>query len=185
MQDWQRDVVGTRVAFWTLLTVAALVAADLLLDDQAGADAAHLLLEGLLMAVSLAGAVWLWTTLRSARREVVSLERDVARARAEAERWREEAGDALRGLGVSIGHQFDRWELTPAERGVALLLLKGLSHREAAAVRKVSERTVRQQAREVYRKAGLAGRSELAAFFLEDLLVPPSDPSPGQAPDGG
>jgi hypothetical protein len=31
---------------------------------------------------------------------------------------------------------------------------------------------VRQHAVAVYRKSGLAGRAELAAFFLEDLLLP-------------
>jgi hypothetical protein len=31
---------------------------------------------------------------------------------------------------------------------------------------------VRQQAIAVYRKSGLAGRAELSAFFLEDLLLP-------------
>jgi DNA-binding NarL/FixJ family response regulator len=36
----------------------------------------------------------------------------------------------------------------------------------------VSETTVRQQARAIYRKAGLSGRHDLAAFFLEDLLGP-------------
>ena len=39
-------------------------------------------------------------------------------------------------------------------------------------MRGAGERTVRQQALAVYAKAGLAGRAELAAFFLEDLLVP-------------
>ncbi len=43
---------------------------------------------------------------------------------------------------------------------------------EVAALRGVGEATVRQQARAIYRKAGLAGRNELAAFFLEDLLGP-------------
>ncbi|UCC25995.1 MAG: helix-turn-helix transcriptional regulator [Gemmatimonadales bacterium] len=172
MQEYQRDSGGVRLAIWFLCGVAVLVATDLVLDDRAGADPAHLLLEGLLMAVSLGGALWLWLTLRRARMEVDTLEHDVAFARAEALRWRDEARDALRGLGVSIGKQFQRWDLTPAERAVALLLLKGLSHKEVARVRRVSERTVRQQAREVYRKAGLGGRSELSAFFLEDLLVP-------------
>jgi len=37
-----------------------------------------------------------------------------------------------------------------------------------------SERTVRQHAVAVYRKSGLAGRAELSAFFLEDLLLPRS-----------
>ena len=64
---------------------------------------------------------------------------------------------------------------------VALLLLKGLSHKEIAEVRGVAETTVRQQARALYKKAGLGGRNDLAAFFLEDLLGPqPGVPtSPG------
>jgi DNA-binding NarL/FixJ family response regulator len=55
---------------------------------------------------------------------------------------------------------------------VALLLLKGLSLKEIAAVRATSERTIRAQARSVYSKAGLTGRASLSAFFLEDLLAP-------------
>jgi DNA-binding NarL/FixJ family response regulator len=63
--------------------------------------------------------------------------------------------------------------LTEAEREVALLLLKGLSNKEIAAVRAASERTVsREQAQSIYSKAGLTGRATLSAFFLEDLLAP-------------
>ena len=51
-------------------------------------------------------------------------------------------------------------------------MLKGLSHREVAEVRATSEATVRQQALVVYRKSGLRNRSDLSAFFLEDLLLP-------------
>ncbi|MGH8566704.1 MAG: hypothetical protein ACREXU_01485 [Gammaproteobacteria bacterium] len=32
--------------------------------------------------------------------------------------------------------------------------------------------TVREQARSIYSKAGLTGRTALSAFFLEDLLAP-------------
>ena len=52
------------------------------------------------------------------------------------------------------------------------MLLKGFSHKEIATLRQASERTIREQARAVYRKAGLSGRASLAAFFLEDLLLP-------------
>jgi DNA-binding CsgD family transcriptional regulator len=69
--------------------------------------------------------------------------------------------------------------LSPAEKEVALLLLKGLSHKELAKVRSITEATARQQARAIYKKAGLSGRSDLAAFFLEDLLVPGSEPASG------
>jgi DNA-binding CsgD family transcriptional regulator len=177
-RPYPSDDRGVTAAIAVLSVVALLVASDLLLDDKAGAEPVHLVVEALLMVVSLSGALWLWWDRRSARSQVETLARDVDAARAEAARWRAETADLLEGLSVSIARQFRRWGLTEAESAVALLLLKGLSHREAAAVRKVSERTVRQQAREVYRKADLAGRSELSAFFLEDLLVPPESGLP-------
>lgn len=41
-----------------------------------------------------------------------------------------------------------------------------------AQLRNTAEKTVRSQSVAIYSKSGLAGRSELAAFFLEDLLGP-------------
>ena len=43
-------------------------------------------------------------------------------------------------------------------------------------MRAVSERTIREQSRSVYAKAGLTGRAALSAFFLEDLLAPIETP---------
>lgn len=104
--------------------------------------------------------------------EASRLQGDLARAEGEALRYQAEARDALAGLGEAIDRQFERWGLSPAEREVGLLMLKGLSHKEVAGVRQTSEITIRQQALAVYRKSGLKGRSELSAFFLEDLLLP-------------
>ncbi|MBX2836207.1 MAG: LuxR C-terminal-related transcriptional regulator [Gammaproteobacteria bacterium] len=70
--------------------------------------------------------------------------------------------------------QFDAWALTPSEQEVVLALLKGLSFREVAQLRDTQEKTVRQQATSVYKKAGVAGRHELAAWFFEDMLEPPA-----------
>jgi DNA-binding CsgD family transcriptional regulator len=82
----------------------------------------------------------------------------------------------LAGLGRAIDRQLVRWGLSPAETAIALLLLKGLSLKQIAAMRDVSEATVRQQARGIYRKAGVEGRHDLAAFFLEGLLLPSAEP---------
>jgi DNA-binding CsgD family transcriptional regulator len=86
-------------------------------------------------------------------RQAERLSVDLATARREAERFRAEARDALRGLGEAIDRQFVRWELTPAEREIGLLLLKRLSHKQVAAVRSTSETTIRQQALSIYRKS--------------------------------
>jgi DNA-binding NarL/FixJ family response regulator len=80
----------------------------------------------------------------------------------------------LAGLGRAIDERFTAWGLTPAEREVAMALLKGQSHKQIAFTSGRSERTVRQHAVAVYQKSGLNGRAELAAFFLEDLMLPPS-----------
>ena len=62
--------------------------------------------------------------------------------------------------------------LMTVSAGVALLLLKGHAHKQIAAATQRSERTVRQHGVTVYEKSGLAGRAELAAFFLESLMLP-------------
>ncbi len=69
--------------------------------------------------------------------------------------------------------QFDVWQLTESEQDVVIGMLKGLSFREIAELRDTREKTVRQQASSVYRKAGVNSRNELAAWFFEDLLEPP------------
>jgi DNA-binding CsgD family transcriptional regulator len=155
-----------------LLAVTLLVGLDVVSDARAGGSTAHLLLELAVMAAALAGAVLLWWQLLAARRRARALQVDLGRAEADVARFRAEAEEHVRGLGAAIDHQFARWELSPAEREVALLLLKGFASKEIAVVRRTSERTVRQQALSVYRKAKLAGRAELSAFFLEDLLAP-------------
>lgn len=72
----------------------------------------------------------------------------------------------------TMRQQFETWQLTSSEQDVVIMLLKGLSFREIAGLRETREKTVRQQASSVYRKAGLANRHELAAWFFEDLLEP-------------
>ena len=172
-----RTDVGSRaapVAAALFAAIACLIGADIAADYRSGTAVVHLLTEGLVMVLALTGAVVLWRQLRTARWRANQLTSDLEAARREADRFREEARDALRGLSEAIDRQFGRWQLTAAEREVGLLLLKGLSHKEVAAARSTGETTIRQQAWAIYRKAGLRNRSELSAFFLEDLLLPPA-----------
>lgn len=150
--------------------IAALIAVDLIADYRDGSAAGHIAVEGFAALLAIGGVtaaiVHLARTRDRARTDLVT-------SRAEAARWKAEARELLEGLGAAIDRQFTTWHLSDAEREVGLLLLKGLSHKEIAAARGVSERTARHQARAVYRKADLQGRAELSAFFLEDLLLPP------------
>jgi DNA-binding CsgD family transcriptional regulator len=176
--DMSEVLFGRRASTAALALFAVIVVLigwDLVMDYQGGTDLLHLAVESLILLAAAAGAFWICLRFLVLRDATRLLRRDLEAAKAEARRWREESRDCLQGLGAAIDRQFVRWKLTPAEAEVGLLLLKGLSHKEAARARGTSERTVRQQARALYLKAGLAGRSELAAFFLEDLLLPRDD----------
>jgi len=147
---------------------------DLVLDAPTTWRSGHVLYElGLILGGS-AAAIWLWRNWKRAAESASALRRSVSERQAERDAWRERAAQSLQGLGQAVSEQFREWGLTPAERGVALLLLKGQSHKEIAAATGRSERTVRQHAVTAYHKAGLGGRAELAAFFLGDLTLPPS-----------
>lgn len=110
-----------------------------------------------------------WTDLtrrESSLHQELRVEREnVTRIYAEKERL-------LQGVSEQIEAQFGQWSFTEAEREVAMLMLKGLRHKEIADIRGTTERTVRQQAVVIYKKAGISGRTDLAAYFLEDLLQP-------------
>ena len=73
-------------------------------------------------------------------------------------------------LSEVIEAQFTAWALTPAERDVGLLALKGLDVAEIAELRGAAQGTVRAQLTRIYSKAGVSGRAQFAAFFVEDLL---------------
>ena len=165
-----------------LVTMTLLVSVDVALDARMAELPwqGHVGLDLLIAALGLGGTTALAARLLGAHRRAHVLKDRLQAAEGEAQRFRDESRAYLRGLAVAIDHQLLRWSLTPAEREVVLLLLKGLTLKEIGTLRGCSERTVRHQARAVYRKAGLAGRVELAAFFLEDLLVPAS---PAEEPE--
>ena len=156
---------------------------DLVLDKPGTLLSWHVAFEVAMVVASLGFAVSLFNgwrrtagELKETQATLVAAGEELARRLAERDRWRRNAEEAVAGFSRAIDEQFQVWQLSPAERSVALLLLKGAGHKQAAAQLGRSERTVRQHAVEVYRKAGLQGRAELAGFFLQDLFLPDGAP---------
>jgi DNA-binding CsgD family transcriptional regulator len=135
----------------------------------------HVVFESLMIAGALLMATTLWLGWWRAERSVAQLRHSLEARREERDAWRESARSALEGLGEAVHRQFAAWSLTPAEREVALLLLRGYSHKQVAQASGRNERTARQHASAIYHKAGLAGRAELAAYFFEDLMLPDAE----------
>ena len=171
------ELLDPRTRGWAIAAVVVGIALFLGIEflEEPAATPLDVLLELLKIApvvITSVGVAVLFRVTQRQRDEHLQVIRDLEVARLQGQRWRSESRTLLNGLGEAIDAQFTRWSLTDAEREVALLLLKGLSTKEIAAVRAGSERTVREHARAIYSKAGLTGRAALSAFFLEDLLAP-------------
>ncbi len=167
-------------AVFLLITLGA--ALDLFLDRPDRLLTFHVSFEIALACSSLGVATYLAWGWYRAQGRVRALRSAVDERRAERDAWRARAGRVLEGLAEAMNAQFTAWSLTPAERETAVMLLKGYSHKRIGKLTDRSERTARQHAVAVYRKANVANRSELSAFFLEDLLLPQNEP--GDSTDG-
>ncbi|MCH9799717.1 MAG: hypothetical protein K0U18_00910 [Betaproteobacteria bacterium] len=168
-QDERKQLSQWAIAICGL--VFTLIIADILGDYQVGIAWRHIVIEVGILLLSLTGIVYFgWFYYQATQLTINLLEQNVYAANQQAQQWREANRELVAGLSKQILKQFHIWNMTQAEMEVGMLMLKGLSHQEIADVRATSERTIRDQARVVYRKSGLAGRSELSAFFLEDLL---------------
>ena len=171
---------GTRLRLLLAVVLVVIMVGgtiDLVLDAPTDWLSFHVLFELGMIVAALVSATALWLGWWRSRQAVVAMARSLEERRAERDAWRASAEKALDGLGRAIDRQFDAWGLTPAEREVALLILKGHGHKQIAGLTGRSERTVRQHAVTVYGKAGLGGRAELAAFFLQDLMLPSRSPT--------
>jgi DNA-binding CsgD family transcriptional regulator len=164
----EKESHGLVILILAVVAVGALV--DVALDAPESWLTLHVLLELGLAGFSVAMIILLASRWRRTRQSLLHAERRLELGRAEREEWRLRAQNALDSLATAIDQQLQGWQLTPAERNVAFGLLRGFSHKRIAALTGRSERTVRQHAIAVYQKAGVAGRAELAAYFLEDLL---------------
>lgn len=155
-----------------LLAIIVLTLTDLISDYYEGSTWWHLLAEALIAVGAAAGIFFLIRDSFTLKHNLEEQLKTNEQLKVENEKWKEQSRKFIDGLSLAIDQQLSDWKLTVSEKEVAFLLLKGLSLKEIASARNTSEKTARAQSIAIYAKAGVNGRSELSAFFLEDLLVP-------------
>ena len=96
----------------------------------------------------------------------IALSRTHARAQKVEAQLRVASGE----FAALLEERFAQWGLTPAERDVALFVIKGLSLQDIARVRQTSEGTVKAQTNAIYRKAEVSGRPQLLSLFIDELV---------------
>lgn len=168
--------ISRRVVMYVLAVAIALTALfsflDILLTREmiSAGDVATDFIEMLALSAAMVASALLVTRLRDLEDVTTGMQNELANAARAGKAWRDQSEHLIQGLSAAIATQFDAWDLTEAESEVASLILKGAALKDIAALRNTSEATIRQQAQSVYRKSGLGNRSELAAYFLEDLF---------------
>ncbi|WP_172330409.1 hypothetical protein [Mangrovicoccus sp. HB161399] len=135
---------------------AAFFLSDVLRDISAAGFTAHLDVELAAALALVAGSLVAFREVRAALRRAAA-----------AERSRQFLSGAF---GTLFRERCDAWNLTPAERDVALLLVKGFDPAEIAAHRGTALGTVRAQLARVYGKSGHSGRGQFVSVFIDDLL---------------
>ena len=157
--------------FILLLTIiAAMNILDIAGEYQEQSTIWHVLQEGIVVIASCGGIAYLLWDVIQRRHELDQVKNQLQQANSHLSESNEKLQVAKRQYIEVIDQQLTDWSLTPSEREVAMLLLKGLSFEEVAGVRETKEKTVRQQATAIYKKSGLSGRHEFAAWFFEDFL---------------
>lgn len=126
-------------------------------DAPGRLEGTHLVFEAVAALVLAVGVIYLMIELRRLLARMDRMETGLRVARGEV-------------IDIIDAH-FDRWVLTPAERDVALLLLKGFDNEGIAGLRGTAKGTVRAQSAAIYAKAGVDGRAQLISIFLEELLA--------------
>lgn len=152
-----RRQTAALAAFMLLQTIAAVYfVADAFSDLIEDLGSPHSILEALVALALVLGVILSGWQLRQTLERMRDQERALDTARGE--------------LSSVIDAQFTEWGLTPAERDVGLLALKGVELADIARMRGAAQGTVRAQLTRIYAKAGVSGRPQFAAWFVEDLL---------------
>jgi len=119
-------------------------------------DFAHLGSEGFLLGMTLLGFALARFAMRVLHKDRSALDSKLTSLKGEFDSVLQE--------------HFERWNLTPAQRDVALLTLRGLRLSDIAHHRGSAEGTVKAHLSAVFRAANVRTRSELVGLFMEEFL---------------
>jgi DNA-binding CsgD family transcriptional regulator len=163
-----RSDPGLAVSLFVVLV--AFSVGDIATDLAQGASWRHLVFESGVIAFSVFGMALFLARNRQTTRALLEERRKRRLLEGETSELRS-ANHRLSGdFADAVESQLKAWHLSAAENDVAIFLLKGMTLSEIADLRKTSEKTIKQQCSSIYAKSGLAGRAELSAFFLVEIL---------------
>ncbi|MDT8372106.1 MAG: LuxR C-terminal-related transcriptional regulator [Gammaproteobacteria bacterium] len=160
----------TATTYTILILVVVSNTLDFIMDFRSDQVAWHLVQEIIIIVMTLGLLFYLYRNQKRKQRDLAQVVNELKKTEQSLEQSNARIRDARKQYSALIHQQFDDWQLSQSQQEIGLLLLKGLSFNEIAAIRQTKEKTVRQQASEIYKKAGVSGRHAFSAWFFEDFL---------------
>jgi DNA-binding CsgD family transcriptional regulator len=158
------------ILFSLIIIISLSTLIDIIVDYNEGIPLSHILHEVILLGLC-AGMIYFQARMIFKREQALGVfSSEIERIRKEKREFKQKVEELSGNFSKILDEQLSTWGLSEGEKDVAKLLIKGFSMKEIAEFRHSHESTVRQQATAIYKKSGVAGRQELAAFFLEDLF---------------
>lgn len=150
---------------WALAACMVFFGLDVVLDaiDHIREGVFYTLEEGIHISFEIMAVICLGYGAWALRRQL-ALMRDRQASDAQTIRMLRGAFDQV------LAGRFDDWGLTPAERDVTVLILKGLGVAEIAAARQTAAGTVKAQSTAIFRKIGVRSKSELMSVVIDEFL---------------
>ncbi len=163
--------LNDRYITYALLGVICLISGfDIIHDLYEKVPLDHIIHEAFIFAASI-GVLLLQIKFTYNREESLShMDAHLDQVSQERDEFRAKVKESSQAFAKAVEEEFTKWGLTDSEKDISILLIKGLTMKEIADIRKSVESTVRQQAMSIYKKSKLEGRQQLAAYFLEDLF---------------
>jgi DNA-binding NarL/FixJ family response regulator len=154
------------IVFFAVLVAFNVI--DIYDDLLDGSSLTHVIEESIMVLIFLSIIVVLIRRLNESIAQQRQLKKELQNITLLHQQQSAEMQKARQQYSDIIEAQFEQWGLTKSEKEVGFLLLKGLSLKEIADVRNVKEKTIRQQASNIYSKAGVTGRHEFAGWFFDE-----------------
>jgi DNA-binding CsgD family transcriptional regulator len=143
---------------------------DELLDLEQGESPLTVWLEILIVSSSLGFIFYITRLLYTNMMHQKQMEQTLQQVRQQLHSSNQHLQQGKNAFRETIEWQLDEWQLTQAQKEIAVLLLKGLTPQEIAEARHVQVKTVRNHLSAIYEKSSLPGRHVFCAWFFEGLF---------------
>lgn len=154
----------------SLFITISLTSVDILHELHQGVDLRYICLEFAICFSACLGVIFVSSLFYQERKTRLGLDHELMIVKSDVEKWKQKVKSISQQFATAIDEQFTLWGLSKAEKDISLLLIKGMSSKDIAILRNVTEKTIRTHASAVYKKSGLTTRYELAAYFIDALI---------------